>query len=84
MAEWWQSESLLAQAYREGRAKALAESRGVPPEGACTRGTAGHDMIGAACPVCGHTNLVHPGLSNPSLSSCAVCQILLAIPKEPT
>lgn len=41
----------------------------------CTRSTMVSDMIGGACGACGHTNLVHPGPQNPSVSACALCTI---------
>ena len=45
----------------------------------CTRSTGGSDRIGAACPDCGHTNLVHPqAYANPSLTACVICELLAA------
>lgn len=41
----------------------------------CTRMTSPLDVIGADCPRCRHTNLVHPGLHNLSLTQCAVCAL---------
>lgn len=42
---------------------------------ACGRRSRPGDVIGAACPDCGHTNLLHPGPSNPALSACIVCEL---------
>lgn len=43
----------------------------------CTRHSLSNEQIGAACPVCGHTNLVHPqAFANPALTACAICLIL--------
>lgn len=48
----------------------------------CTWSAHVHDTIGTACSNCGHTNVVHPGHHNPSLSECAICLLLAAIPEE--
>lgn len=44
----------------------------------CTRWVGERDVIGAACPVCGHSDFVHPGRANPGagLESCVVCELL--------
>ena len=42
----------------------------------CTRRNSGTDIIGAPCPQCGHTNMLHPGTANPSLEACALCTVL--------
>lgn len=44
----------------------------------CTRPVGRESTIGGSCPICGHTNLVHPGDHNPDLSECAICTILAA------
>lgn len=46
----------------------------------CRMSTRGTDVPGAACGVCDHTNLVHPGqLTNPSLDECPICRLLFVI-----
>lgn len=65
----------------------MAEIQDVPTEGACTWSAGLKETIGAACPKCGHTNLVHPSPGNPTLTSCVICEVLVrlpASPKEPT
>ena len=42
----------------------------------CTYRTQPTDLIIGPCEYCGHTNLVHPGKSNPSLDECAICTVL--------
>jgi hypothetical protein len=44
----------------------------------CHWGTSMDEVIGAPCDNCGHTNLVHPGPQNPSLTACAICEMLAA------
>lgn len=44
----------------------------------CTRRSKGSERIGAPCPDCGHTNIAHPGVGNPSLTECAICSMLAA------
>jgi hypothetical protein len=39
----------------------------------CTRETPVGSIIGEPCPVCGHTNIVHPGRNNPALDGCLLC-----------
>lgn len=41
----------------------------------CTRPAMAGDFIGHPCPDCGHTNLVHPGASNPALRHCVLCEL---------
>ena len=41
----------------------------------CTRQTIVGDVIGSACPDCGHTNVVHPGAHNPAIESCVLCRL---------
>lgn len=42
----------------------------------CTTQALGSDRIGAACPDCGHTNIVHPNpQGNPSLTHCLFCSL---------
>ena len=45
----------------------------------CNRHSAGGEIIGTACEDCGHTNVVHPNLGNPSLKACAICEIIALV-----
>lgn len=40
---------------------------------ACRRPANAGDIIGNACPSCGHTNVLHPGSINPAVIECLVC-----------
>lgn len=41
-----------------------------------------HAQIGAVCPACGHTNIVHPSPRfNPRLTCCALCKLQAMICK---
>jgi hypothetical protein len=42
----------------------------------CVAQIRGSDPIGAPCPDCGHTNLVHPGHANPALTECVLCVLV--------
>lgn len=42
----------------------------------CVRSSDRVERMGAPCPECQHTNLVHPNLGNPALTECAVCRLL--------
>ena len=44
----------------------------------CTRQNGPNDTIAGPCPICGHTNLVHPCAENSALSECAICTVLAA------
>lgn len=35
--------------------------------------------LGAPCPDCGHTSLGHPGVTNPTLDGCLVCEVQAAV-----
>lgn len=35
-----------------------------------------HWTVGTPCAHCGHTDHVHPGVPNPALSSCVVCELV--------
>lgn len=48
---------------------------------ACTTPTPAGEVLGKPCPDCGHTNLAHPGASNPSLSVCVICEMLSLLGK---
>jgi hypothetical protein len=51
-----------------------------PSMGPCqARGFTGA-QLGAPCPDCGHNNLVHPGIHNPALMACVICELLQHIP----
>jgi hypothetical protein len=43
----------------------------------CERRTQGSDMVNGPCPQCGHSTLVHPGLSDQKnlLTECVVCAL---------
>jgi len=45
------------------------------PKEVCTRRNQGTDQIGAACPLCDHSNLLHPGNSNRGISQCQLCMV---------
>jgi len=47
-----------------------------PHPDVCTWGTPGTEPVGAPCPNCGHTNLVH-GNSYNRLDECALCRLLV-------
>lgn len=34
------------------------------------------ERVGISCPLCGHTNFVHPSAGNPSLTACVICELL--------
>lgn len=55
------------------------DGRRAPGDEPCERATQGTDMLGAPCPACGHSNMLHPGRPNPDLGACVVCQALSAI-----
>lgn len=42
---------------------------------ACTRQPPAGTNMSAACEECGHTVMLHPGLHNPSLEACLVCEM---------
>ena len=46
------------------------------PPAVCRRRSSMSERVGAACPVCDHTNLVHPNPGNPSLTGCVLCELL--------
>lgn len=41
----------------------------------CTKSDWEGEVVGAACPDCGHTNAVHPGVHNPVLDACVLCRL---------
>jgi hypothetical protein len=49
----------------------------------CTRQNTADDQapawLGAPCPDCGHTSLGHPGMTNPTLDACLVCEVQAAV-----
>lgn len=46
-------------------------------DGVCTRPALSTDVIGAACPTCGHTNYVHPNsFANPTVTECPICRMI--------
>lgn len=49
--------------------------------GVCGLWTSASSFPGQACEGCGHTNLVHPGNHNPSLTKCAICLVLATVPR---
>ena len=50
----------------------------------CTMSAIATHSVGAACPGCGHTNLVHPHpYSNPALGACAICLLLAHSDADP-
>lgn len=53
----------------------MSEQLLLPFDGPCRRSSFVGEMIGAACPDCGHTNLVHSGKHNPALNACALCEL---------
>jgi hypothetical protein len=60
------------------RTRLDALSRGNPMKpGPCVWSHGRDAVIGESCSACGHTNLVHPGPNNPSLTACVICQLLL-------
>lgn len=42
----------------------------------CRRRVMPNEMIGAVCPECDHTDFLHGGAPNPTLSACVVCELL--------
>lgn len=46
--------------------------------GVCGRRVEGSDRTGGVCPICEHTDFVHPGFPNPGLDRCAICAVLAA------
>lgn len=53
---------------------ATVVARAIMPE-PCARRVRAGEVIGAACPDCGHTNSVHPGTQNPAVESCVLCRL---------
>lgn len=47
--------------------------------GDCVRRTPDGEAIGEPCPDCGHTNLLHPGPTNPGLGACLACDYYAGI-----
>lgn len=47
-----------------------------PHPDVCTWSASPSEMIGLACPNCGHTNLVHGSPQN-KLNECALCRLIL-------
>lgn len=47
----------------------------------CSRRTPAGSRPEDICPLCRHTVTVHPGLSNPDLTECAIC-VLLTLPRS--
>ena len=41
----------------------------------CTARFGPDDLIGTPCANCGHTNVVHLSLGNPSLTECILCRL---------
>lgn len=46
------------------------------PDPCCTKSDFTGEVIGNACPDCGHTNVLHPGRHNPALNECLVCVLI--------
>jgi hypothetical protein len=44
--------------------------------GACRRSAWSSLQVGAVCPDCQHTSIVHPGIQNPGLEECVICSLL--------
>jgi hypothetical protein len=42
----------------------------------CRYSSWGGEIVAAACPACGHTNLVHPSSQSPGLDACVICSLL--------
>lgn len=42
---------------------------------ACRTRVVHGEVVGKPCDDCGHIKLLHPGVSNPELEECLVCQI---------
>lgn len=54
----------------------VARVRGEWPQVLCRRPASGTERVGAACPLCGHTNYVHPqSYANPGLTACVICEM---------
>lgn len=49
-----------------------------PPQEVCTRRNQGSERIGMGCPLCGHSNILHPG-NQTGVSECVVCQLQFEI-----
>jgi DNA-directed RNA polymerase subunit RPC12/RpoP len=45
----------------------------------CTSSISPGAMIGVACPSCGHSDLVHPGIHNPTVDACLLCMLQVAV-----
>lgn len=54
----------------------LAWPDGPPPRRSCDYSAWSGELVGTACPECGHTSLVHPGSHNPSLAECVLCWLI--------
>lgn len=50
--------------------------------GICTTRAMDSDEFGEQCDDCGHTNVVHPSMVNPSIDKCMFC-LLESLGKEP-
>lgn len=37
------------------------------------------ERVGLACSDCGHTNIVHPHVQNPSVRACVLCELALLL-----
>lgn len=42
----------------------------------CRERTNAGEILGEPCRLCGHTNVVHPGVINPALTECVLCRLL--------
>lgn len=51
-------------------------------EGICTWRVPGTAVRGMPCIYCGHTDYVHPGVPNPSLTSCLTCEVQALLMKR--
>lgn len=50
-----------------------------PPVEVCRLQTRATEIIGAPCPACRHTNLLHRNYGNPDLEACLVCELQATI-----
>ena len=50
----------------------------------CIRRPKPGTVMTAACPECGHADLLHPSTANPALTACLACQLARVITVEVT
>ena len=48
----------------------------------CIRRPKPGTVMTAACPECGHADLLHPSTANPALTACLACQLARVITVE--